>query len=150
MTSPALMLDAAALSELASSRDSAPSPLLYGLLEATWQRQRDVLVPAVVCAEVCRGKARTTQVEALLARHRPGTRQSSPILVIETDFSLARLVGSVLNASKAGSKDIVDAHLVALCIDRGGGLIVTSDPDDLRRLSGPFLGTRIVVRSLNL
>lgn len=150
MTSPALVLDAAALSELALSRDSELSPLLYGLIEATWQRQRSVLVPAVVCAEVCRGRARTTQVEALLARHRPGAGQSSPILVVDTNFAIARLVGSVLNASKAGSKDIVDAHLVALCIDRGGGLIVTSDPDDLRRLSSPFVGTRIVVRSLNL
>lgn len=150
MTSPALVLDAAALSELATSRDSELSPLLYGLLEAAWERRRDVLVPALVCAEVCRGRARTAQVEALLARHRPGERQSSPILVVDTNFSVARLVGSVLNASKAGSEDIVDAHLVALCIDRGGGLIVTSDPEDLRRLSVPFIGTRIVVRSLNL
>lgn len=150
MTAPALLLDAAALSELASSRFSQLSPLLHGLLEATWQRQRDVLVPAVVCAEVCRGKSRTTEVEALLARHRPGSGQSSPILVVDTNFAVARLVGSVLDASKAGSKDIVDAHLVALCIGVGGGLIVTSDPDDLRRLSGPFIGTRIVIRSLNL
>jgi predicted nucleic acid-binding protein len=149
MSPSCLLLDAAALSELAFFKTSELSPVFHGLLTVAWRGRREVLVPAVVCAEVCRGRARTAQVEALMARHRPGVRQASPISVVDTDFSVSRLVGLVLNASSAGSEDIVDAHLVAVCIERGGGLVVTSDPDDLRRLSAPFIGTRIVIRSLN-
>lgn len=143
-----VVLDAAGLSESASPGKRGPDRSLFGLLDHAWAIGREILVPAVVCAEVCRGVARTRQVESFLARHSLGRKQQSPIRIVDTDFSLARLVGTVLESSKAGSQDIVDAHVVAVCVSRGGGLIVTSDPDDLHRLSAPFIGTRIVIRSL--
>ncbi len=105
-------------------------------------------MPAVVCAEACRGLARTREVEALLARHAPDGYRTRPIQVVDTNFEMARLVGAVLFAGSAGSEDIVDAHLVAICINRGGGMVLTSDPSNLERLSAPFLGVRIVVRKI--
>jgi predicted nucleic acid-binding protein len=144
-----VVLDSAALSELASPGPSGPSTHLRALLKVAWEQRRAVLVPAVVCAEVCRGHARTRAVESLLARHDPSRQERSPIRIVDTDFELARLVGAVLFASEAGSEDVVDAHVVATCVARGGGLIVTSDPDDMERLRAPFLGVRIVVRPVN-
>lgn len=143
-----VVLDAAGLSAMALPGRQGADRSLFGILDAAWSIGREVLVPAVVCAEVCRGIARTRQVEALLARHKPGRKQQSPVSIVETDFALARLVGTVLEASKAGSKDMVDAHVVAVCVKRGGGMVVTSDPGDLHRLSSPFIGARIIVRTL--
>jgi predicted nucleic acid-binding protein len=150
MTKLPIVLDSAALSDLSAPGVRGPSPFLWSALDQAWSDERDVLVPAVVCAEVCRGVARTRRVESLLARHDPQRKQRSPIRVVDTNFSLARLVGTVLDASRAGSEDLVDAHLVAVCVARGGGLIVTSDPLDLQRLSAPFVGVRIVVRRLKM
>jgi predicted nucleic acid-binding protein len=51
---------------------------------------------------------------------------------------LARIVGGVLAGANAGSEMIVDAHVVALAVEAGGGVIVTGDEDDLNRLSVPY------------
>ena len=148
MTLLPVVLDAAGLSEMALPGKSGPHRALFGLLDQAWAMGRDVLIPAIVCAEVCRGVSRTRQVESLLARHSPGRNRSAPVVIVDTDFPLARLVGTVLESSKASSRDIVDAHVVAICVSRGGGLIVTSDPKDHVRLSAPFVGARIIVRTL--
>ncbi len=148
MTALPIVLDAAGLSEIAMPGKSGPHRSLFALLDQAWANRRDVLVPAVVCAELCRGVARTRQVESFLARHNRGRNPQAPVVIVDTDFSLARLVGTVLESSKAPSRDIVDAHVVAICVSRGGGVIVTSDPDDHVRLSAPFIGTRIIIRSV--
>lgn len=140
-----LLLDAAALSELALPGKAGPPQHLRSLLAEAWRRDRAVLVPAVVCAEVARGRARQSAIEALLRRHDVSRGQRSPVRVVPTDFDLARRVGTVLHAARAGSEDLVDAHLVAICIEHGGGLVVTSDPGDVARLGAPFPGLRLVV-----
>jgi len=38
----------------------------------------------------------------------------------------------------AGSAMIVDAHVVALAVESGGGVVVTGDEDDLGMLSAPY------------
>lgn len=104
-----------------------------------------MLVPAVVCAEVCRGVERTRTVEAAISRAgRPHGR--SPVVVVETDFDLARQVGAILHATGSGTEDLVDAHVVAVCVPYGAGLVVTSDPDDIARLATALPGTRVVTR----
>lgn len=143
MTLP-LVLDSAGLDGLAATR---PPDLLRALLAEAWRRERDVLVPAVVAAEVCRGAARTRRVEAALARHRPDAGQRPPATVVETDLALAKRVGAVLHGARAGSADVVDAHVVAVCAGAGGGLVVTSDPDDIARLSAAVPSARIVTRT---
>jgi predicted nucleic acid-binding protein len=139
-----LILDAAGLDALTASQ---PPEVLRALLEEAWLRKRDVLVPAVVCAECCRGAARTRAVESALARHRPEAAQRPAVEVVDTDFDMARRVGSVLYGAGASSVDLVDAHTVVIAALRGGALIVTDDPTDIARLAQSVPATRIVTRS---
>jgi predicted nucleic acid-binding protein len=142
MTLP-LVLDANGLDALAAP---LPPPALRALLQEALNRDRDVLVPAVVCAEVCRGAARTRRVEAAVARHRPDRGQRPVVAVVDTDFAFARQVGAVLHGAGVGSVDLADAHVVAACALRGGGLVVTADPDDINRLAAAVPSARIVTR----
>jgi predicted nucleic acid-binding protein len=142
MTLP-VVLDADGLDALA---DPSPPNAFRALLREALARGRDVLVPAVVCAEACRGPARTRRVETALARHRPARGQRPPVVVVDTDFALARQVGAVLHGAGAGSADLVDAHVVAVCARRGGGLVITSDPDDIARLAAAVPAARVVTR----
>lgn len=66
--------------------------------------------------------------------------------IVPTDFALARQVGAVLDGAHAGTEDIVDAHVVSVCEPFGGGVVVTSDPDDIRRLAAAVPSIRIVTR----
>lgn len=144
MTGTPLILDADGLDALT---EQPPPDRLRALLAEAWARKSDVLVPALVCAECCRGAKRTRAVEASLARHR-GIRATWPaVRVVPTDFDLARRVGSVLHGANANSKDIVDAHSVAMASVHGRAIIVTADPDDILHLASAMPGVRIVTRS---
>ncbi|HEX7277065.1 MAG TPA: type II toxin-antitoxin system VapC family toxin [Acidimicrobiales bacterium] len=136
MSAP-IVLDAGGLD---AACDPTPSVAVRAILRAAWGGRREVLVPAVVCAELCRGAARTRRVEAALGRVRP------PFSVVVTDFGLARQVGAVLHGARARSADMVDAHVVAVCALHGGGLVVTSDADDINRLAQAVPAVRIVTR----
>lgn len=142
MTLP-LVLDADGLDALAAS---PPPEALRALLEEAWRRDRDVLVPAVVCAEVCRGTARTRAVESAVARRATPLRQRAAVEVVPTDFALARQVGAILYAAGADTEDMVDAHVVATCVGYGGAMVVTADPDDIERLAEAVPSVRIVTR----
>lgn len=133
-----IILDGAGLSEVASAH---PSDGFRGLLAEAVVRGRDVLVPAVVVAEVARGLGRTRAVESALAR--AGVFR---ITVVDTDLGLAKQVGAILHAADSGSIDLVDAHVVAAAMPFGGAIIITSDPGDIHRLAGTAPGLRIVTR----
>ena len=126
--------------------DPVPPAAFRALLAEAVARDRDILVPAVVCAEVCRGVARTRRVENAVARHRPSRGQQPAVQVIDTDFALARQVGAILHGTGAGSADLADAHVVAVCTRYGGGLVITSDAGGITRLAAAVPSTRIVVR----
>lgn len=104
-------------------------------LEAAARSGRDVVVPTLVLAESYRGPQRTQAVDAMLARHR------TAIATRDTDRILARFAGAVLQAAGASSADMVDAHVVAVSAERGGGVVLTGDPDDLTRLAAPYRTT---------
>jgi predicted nucleic acid-binding protein len=53
-------------------------------------------------------------------------------------------VGELLG--KAGASDAVDAHVVVIAVTTGSP-VLTSDPDDLRRLSN-YLPTPVVIRRI--
>ena len=74
MTGAPLTLDADGLDALT---EQPPPDLLRALLAEAWERKSDVMVPALVCAECCRGAGRTRAVESSLARHRE-TRGARP------------------------------------------------------------------------
>lgn len=141
--SPPLILDADGLDALS---EQPPPERLRALLTQAWIRRSDVLVPALVCAECCRGADRTRAVEAALSHHRD-TRGTRPaVRIIPTDFGLARQVGSILHGAGTGTADVVDAHSVAVAAIHGGGIIVTADPSDIQRLSSAVPAVRVVTR----
>jgi predicted nucleic acid-binding protein len=124
-------LDSEAFNALAGP-DSARKQHVRRILAAAGRLGRDVLVPAVVLAELYRGRGRNQLVDACLARERASLDSR------DTDRHLARIVGGVLAAADAGSSMIVDAHVVALAVEAGGGVLVSGDYRDLTRLSAPY------------
>ena len=94
--------------------------------------ERRVVVPALVLAELYRGRGHNQLVDACLAR------ESRSLDARDTDRTLARIVGGVLAGAGARSTMIVDAHVVAVAVEAGGGVVVTGDRDDLQRLSAPY------------
>jgi len=144
MTSPPLVLDSEALAALAESR---PPAKLRGLLTKAHDRNRPVLVPAVICAEVCRGVAHTRAVEAALERYETRRGDRPAVRCVDTDFELAKRVGAILHAAGSGSADLADAHVVAVCARFGGGIVATSDPDDMHRLAEAVPAIRVTTRS---
>jgi predicted nucleic acid-binding protein len=142
VSGPPLVLDAAGLDALARSR---PPDGLRALLAEALRREREVIAPALVCAEVARGRSRTRALEAAMARHDLSRGERPAVRLIDTDFPLARQVGAVLEAIGAGSERVVDAHVIAVCVPYGGGLVVTSDPDDIHALADAVPAARIRV-----
>jgi predicted nucleic acid-binding protein len=86
--SRALILDSEALATL-GGRASRRQEEVRAAMRAAALLQRDVIVPAVVLAELYRGAGRNQAVDACLARE-------TGIRVRDTDRPLARLVGVVL------------------------------------------------------
>ncbi len=80
-------------------------------------------VPAGVVAQVWRGSPRQHPITLLL--------RADALQVHALDERVAYRIGLLLGAS--GTVDVVDAH-VAMLGRSLGALVVTSDPDDLRRL----------------
>ncbi len=128
--SPALVLDAEALSRLARTRGPKFGEA-RAALEAARRLQRDVVTPAVILAELYRGPGQNQIVDACLSRE-------TGIGVRDTDRGFARYVGAVLAAARTGSSDMADAHVVAAAVEAGGGVILTGDPDDLTRLAASY------------
>jgi predicted nucleic acid-binding protein len=124
------VLDSEALAGLSRARGPAQREI-RAALEAARRLQRDVLVPAVVLAELYRGPRHNQVVDACLSRE-------TGIRVRDTDRSLARLVGGVLHGARTGSADLADAHVIACAVESGGGVVLTGDPDDLNRLGASY------------
>lgn len=93
------------------------------LLARAAQEGAMVTVPATALAQAIRRPERQVRLGRLIRQ--PTTH------VVALDGVDATHVGRLLAAS--GSADIADAHVV-ICARRAGQQVVTSDPDDLRRL----------------
>ena len=94
------------------------------LLARASERGMRITIPATALAQALRNPARQARLCRLV---RQGTTD-----LIALDGPEATAVGRVLAGS--GTADIVDAHVV-VCALRGGQTVVTSDPDDLRRIA---------------
>ena len=122
-----ITLDAGGL--VALDRDDRRVLVLLARAKETGAR---VTVPATALAQVIRQPQRQARLARLVRQ--PTTD------VVPLDRVDATNVGRLLSAS--ATADIVDAHVV-ICARRAGQQIVTSDPDDLRRLD-PGIGLVIV------
>lgn len=136
--SRALVLDSEALSALGGLKSERQQEVRAAMRAATLM-QRDVTVPAVILAELYRGPGRNQMIDACLARE-------TGLRIRDTDRSLARLVGGVLTGAKADSRHLADAHVVAVAVEAGGGIVLTGDEDDLAMLADPY--PNITVRRL--
>ena len=94
-------------------------------------------MPAVVLAEMYRGRGHNQVVDSCLARE-------TGLEVRDTNRSFARLVGGVLSGTGRGSADLVDAHVVAAAVEAGGGVCLTGDPSDLEALADPYANVVVV------
>ena len=63
--------------------------------------------------------------------------------VVTTGLRIARIAGHLLAGIEAGSEMAVDALVVATAIRLGGGLILSHDPGDLRRLAAGSPNVRV-------
>jgi predicted nucleic acid-binding protein len=82
-----------------------------------------ITIPATALAQAIRRPERQVRLSRLIRQ--PTTD------VVALDRVDSTSVGRLLNAS--ATDDIVDAHVV-VCARRAGQQVVTSDPDDVRRL----------------
>lgn len=127
----AVVLDCEAFSALSDGRHRHNRQMMR-YLEAARRLSRPVVVPTVVLAEQYRGPTRNALVDACLSR------AEQALTLRHTDRDLARLVGSVLSAADTGSAYLADAHVVAAAIEATGGVVVTGDRGDLKRLAAPY------------
>jgi predicted nucleic acid-binding protein len=84
----------------------------------------EVSIPSVVVAEIVRGSDRDAAVNRVIR---------AVGQVTATDERVGRTAGALLGAARSTST--VDALVVASAIEAGGGVVLTSDPDDLGSLA---------------
>ena len=128
--SPRVVLDSGAVIGLARSDLRARAALA-----AAHEAGAEIVVPAVVVAETVRGAARDAPVNRVL---------KAVGNVAEVDEECARVAGGLLGSTR--SSGTVDALVVATAVVAGGAVILTGDPDDLRRLAERH--TEVVVQAL--
>ena len=129
-------LDAGALSALAG-RPERRNREVRAALRAAARLDREVVVPAVILAELYRGPRHNQVVDACLARE-------TGIRVRDTDRPMARLVGGLLAAADAGSQHLADAHVIAAAVDVGGGIALTTDAEDLEGLAAAYRNVTVI------
>ena len=100
------------------------SRTVIALIERASQRNMRITVPTTALAQAIRNPAKQFRRVRLIRQ-------------IDTDLRPldgpdATAVGRLL--ASTGTSDIADAH-VAICANRAGQCVVTSDPDDLRRIA---------------
>jgi predicted nucleic acid-binding protein len=99
------------------------SQLVRGLVRQAKNLDAPVVIPAGVLAQVWRNGSRQARLAALLSdRH---------VRVEALTASLARAAGEL--CGRRHTSDVIDASVI-LAARRLGGVVVTSDPDDLRQL----------------
>lgn len=115
-----LILDSGAVIALSRRDDRARAALA-----AAWEVGAEVSIPAVVVAETVRGSG---------PRDAPVNRVIGAVGEVGVaGEATGRAAGTLLGA--AGSDATVDALVVADAVERGGGVILTGDPDDLGHLA---------------
>lgn len=117
-TAAGIMMDAGALIAL-----DRGDKRVIALLQRALAQGRAFRVPAGVVGQAWRDG----RVQVTLARF----LRSQEVEIIPLDEELARSCGELCGATKAS--DIIDASVVILARHRGDA-IITSDPNDLRRL----------------
>lgn len=130
MARRSLILDAGAL--IALARDDVR---VRAYLQVALERGVDILVPPIVVTQTIRGVPQDARINRLL--------KSKGVAVPTVGEDLARVAGRLLATS--GLRDAADAQVVAEAAGSAPATVLTSDPDDLRRLSEGLRGVDIAV-----
>lgn len=131
-----VVLDAEAMSAL-GGRSGRRNQEVRAALRAALRLNREVIVPAVILAELYRGPRHNSLVDACLSRE-------TGLRVRVTDRELAKFVGGVLAAAKVGSKFMAGAHVIAAAVELGGGIVLTVDREDLERLAAAYGNVTVI------
>lgn len=129
-----LLLDSEAISSVAHG-PNLRRDRVRALVAEMRSRDLPIATVAAVLAEVVRGRPADTSVFAGLRRER--------VEVHPVDSRMGVRAGQLLGTVGAGSEMAIDAFLVADADLRGGAVIATCDPDDLRRLASVAQRVRI-------
>ncbi len=122
-----LILDSEGVSALASPSERGVVRLRAAAIVDRARRERaTIAVPLPVLAEVYRGDGADARIDRLVR-----TLRRVPLTL-----SIARLAGQL--RTRAGRGSAVDAMVVAATVRLGGGLIATSDPDDIGALAAGY------------
>lgn len=97
---------------------------VLALIAEAKERKMRITVPATALAQAMRNPTRQAMLSRLIRQ--PGTD------LVALDGVDATSVGILL--ARTGTSDITDAHVV-VCAQRSNQAIITSDPDDIRRLT---------------
>jgi predicted nucleic acid-binding protein len=117
--SQALVLDAGAL--IAVERRS---PQLQELIRSARSRRASLVVPTAALAQVVRSGGRQANLRRFLA--------DSYLRFVGLDYLAALRIGALLG--ETGTGDVVDAAVVVCARELGLAPVITSDPQDLRKL----------------
>ena len=113
-----MVLDAGALIQV----EGNPRGRVYGACRDALEAGIPALLPTVVLAQVWRASPRQAPLSVL-------RRMCRPVPFTE---DVAEAVGRLLAVS--GTADVVDAAVIVAAISHGGA-VLTSDPNDLRKLA---------------
>lgn len=113
-----MVLDAGALIQV----EGNPRGRVYGACRDALEAGAPALLPTVVLAQVWRASPRQAPLSVL-------RRMCRPVPFTE---DVAEAVGRLLAVS--GTADVVDAAVIVAAISHGGA-VLTSDPNDLRKLA---------------
>lgn len=131
-----VVLDSEALEALARPGErNAAARRAQAVLTIAARRRALVRVPSVVLGEVYRNDGRDAAIDRLIG----------PVVgVITTGRAVARVAGGLLSRHRLDSCHLVDAAVVSTAVRLGGALILTGDPDDLRRLASGHPNIEVV------
>jgi predicted nucleic acid-binding protein len=130
-----LVLDSAAFSTLA--RPATARAGVRAALRGAWAAGAEVLIPAAVLAEQYRGGRHDQVADSYLGRE-------TGVEIVPTTRALARQIGHLLARAGRGSRDHVDATVVAVALAGGGGVIATGDPAELSALADGLVGVTVL------
>ncbi len=129
-----VVLDAQPLSALADRRRSATLDRARAVIAALIEGGATPVIPATAIAEARRGR-RAPSVDRVLNQHR----------VVAIDRTIGSAAGALLDQHHLGSDHLADALVAAVAIaSEGSAVIVTSDPEDLRRLTADHANVAVI------
>jgi predicted nucleic acid-binding protein len=131
-----VVLDSEAVASLARpSERTASTRRAQAVLAVAARRGALVRVPSVVLAELYRDDARDGPIDRLL---------SAGIGVVTTGRRIARVAGGLLRRHRLDSCHLADAVVIATAARLGEAVVLTGDPDDLRRLAAGHPNIEVV------